>query len=474
MVLNSTHMLKKKIIVLGAGLSGLSCAYELSKSGFEVTVIEKESSVGGLARSFKDGDFTCDFGPHRFHSEKHNLLNHIFEVLDGKVVEKIRKSEIFLKNRYFAYPLNTVDVIFKMPVHTLARIFLDYFVTKVRKNLKPISDDSFEKWVINRFGKKLYEIFFKEYTEKTWGLPCSEISEDYASQRITLLNLSDVIIKTIFRTKKVPRTYVSKFFYPEKGGIGAISEAYREKIIKSGNRVLTSTEVCNILTEGNRIHSISYKNESGEHVEEFSHILSTIPLTDLVSLIKPMPEKKIIQACSELFFRSIVFVYLVINRPRLTTNHWIYIPEKKFISNRFSEFKNFNENSSPQKKTIICAEVTCFYGDRIWNMNDERLADRVTEDLVQMKLIGENEVDRYFLCKLKHAYPIYDIYYKEHVGVIKDYLNHFDNLYYFGRNALFRYNNMDHSVEMGLTVAEDIVKEKKTDLRTATERKWFG
>ncbi len=462
----------RKVAVLGAGLAGLTCAYELSKAGFDVTVIEKEDYVGGLARSFKKGEFTCDLGPHRFHSEKKELVDHIREVLDDKTVKKIRKSEIYLKNRYFIYPLSAMDVISKMPFFTLLKIFYDYVYAKII--LQSIPDNSFENWVSKRFGNKLYEIFFKEYTEKTWGLACTEISADYASQRITLLNLTDVIMKTLFRPKNIPRTYVSEFSYPENGGIGTICEKYREKILAMGNKVITGAEVKEIETDKNRILSISYENGSSPKKEEYDYFCSTIPLTDLVSLITPEPEGKIKQSCSELFFRSIVFVYLVVNRPRLSANHWIYMPERKFISNRFSEFKNFNENSAPPRKTIICAEVTCFFGDRIWNMNDERIVDRVTEDLVQMGLIGENDVESYFLCKLKHAYPIYDIYYRQHVTVIKDYLEGFDNLHYFGRNALFRYNNMDHSVEMGLNVAEDIIKGKKSDLRTATEKKWFG
>lgn len=462
----------RKVAVLGAGLAGLTCAYELSKAGFDVTVIEKEAYVGGLARSFIKGQFTCDLGPHRFHSEKPELINHITEVLDGKAVKKIRKSEIYLKDRYFVYPLSAVDVIFKMPFFTLLKIFYDYIEAKIR--LQSIPDNSFENWVSKRFGKKLYEIFFKEYTEKTWGLACTEISADYASQRISLLNLSDVIMKTLFRPKNIPRTYVSKFFYPESGGIGTICEKYREKIIAMGNKVLTGAEVSNIPTRNSKIASISYNDGTSAITEEFDYFCSTIPLTDIVSLIDPAPDEKVKQSCSELFFRSIVFVYLVINRPRLSDNHWIYMPERRFISNRFSEFKNFNENSAPSRQTAICAEVTCFFGDRIWNMNDERIVDRVTEDLVQMGLIGENDVESYFLCKLKHAYPIYDIYYHQHVNVIKNYLEGFDNLHYFGRNALFRYNNMDHSVEMGLNVADDIINERKTDLRTAIEKKWFG
>jgi protoporphyrinogen oxidase len=197
-------------------------------------------------------------------------------------------------------------------------------------------------------------------------------------------------------------------------------------------------------------------------------------MTDLVSLITPQDDIKVKQACSELFFRSIVFVYLIINKPKLSDNHWIYIPGRFFLSNRISEFKNFNEDCAPPKKTIICSEVTCFCGDRIWNMNNERLADRVTEDLVQLGLIGENEVEDYFTYRMKHAYPIYDIYYREHLDVIRNFLNRFENLYSFGRNALFRYNNMDHSVEMGLAVAESVIKGEKANLETATQKKWFG
>ena len=362
----------------------------------------------------------------------------------------------------------------KMPLPTLLKIFYDYLKTRVKLKLKDISDDSFEDWVTNRFGKTLYEIFFKEYTEKTWGLPCSEISSDYAAQRIGLLNLWDAVIKSIFKTKNIPRTYVSQFYYPREGGIGKIAKKYKEKIAKYGGRILLGTEIEAINVSDSGVKSVIYESKGTRHSENYDYVCSTIPMTELTYLITPQDDNEVKQACSELFFRSIVFVYLIINKPRLSDNHWIYIPERIFLSNRISEFKNFNEDSSPPRKTIICSEVTCFCGDRIWNMNNERLVDRVTEDLVQLGLIGENEVEDYFIYKMKHAYPIYDIYYQEHLAVIRNFLNRFENLRYFGRNALFRYNNMDHSVEMGLTVAEGVIKGEKTNLETATEKKWFG
>lgn len=466
--------MKKRVIIFGAGLAGLSCGYELARNGLDVTLIEKENEVGGLAKSFQNGKFTYDLGPHRFHSEKTYLIEHIKEILDNEVVIKKRKSEIFLKNRYFEYPLRTANIMVKMPLLTLLKIFYDYLKAQVKVKFKDVSDDSFEDWVTNRFGKTLYEIFFKEYTEKTWGLPCSEISSDYAVQRISLLNLWDAVKKSIFKTKNVPRTYVSRFYYPREGGIGKIAEKYKEKIAKYGGKILLGAEIEAINVSDNRVTSVIYESKGTRYSENYDYVCSTIPMTELTYLITPQDDDEVKQACSELFFRSIVFVYLIINKPRLSDNHWIYIPEKIFLSNRISEFKNFNEDSSPSRKTIICSEVTCFCGDRIWNMNNERLVDRVTEDLVQLGLIGENEVEDYFIYKMKHAYPTYDIYYQEHLGVIRNFLNQFENLCYFGRNALFRYNNMDHSVEMGLTVAESVIKGERANLGTATEKKWFG
>jgi protoporphyrinogen oxidase len=466
--------MKKRVIILGAGLAGLSCGYELVRHGLDVTLIEKENEVGGLAKSFQKGKFTYDLGPHRFHSEKTSLIEHIKEILDNEIVIKKRKSEIFLKNHYFEYPLRTANIIAKMPLPTLIKIFYDYFKTQVKIRCKDSSDNSFEDWVTNRFGKTLYEIFFKEYTEKTWGLQCSEISSDYAAQRITLLNLWDAVIKSIFKTKNTPRTYVSQFYYPREGGIGEIAKKYQEKIAQQGGKIFLGSHIKSIQVSDGGVQSVIFESKGTRHSENYDYVCSTIPMTELTSLITPQDDNEVKQACSELFFRSIVFVYLIINRPRLSDNHWIYIPERRFLSNRISEFKNFNEDSSPPRKTMICSEITCFCGDRIWNMNNERLVDRVTEDLVQLGLIGENEVEDYFIYKMEHAYPIYDLYYQEHLGVMRNFLNRFENLYYFGRNALFRYNNMDHSVEMGLTVAEGVISGKKAHLETATTNKWFG
>ena len=228
--------MSKRVVILGGGLAGLSCGYELSRKGHDIVVLEREPHVGGMASSFiENGDeyWTHDFGPHRFHSGDENLIKHVEEILGENVVWAERLSRIVLFNKFFDYPLNAKNVLTNMPPLLLVRAFLDYFWVRFQDTckLKTFDDKSFEGWVTRRFGKTLYRIFFGQYTEKAWGMPPSQISSNWASQRITLLSLWDTVVKTLFPGKgNTPRTLVRKFIYPKFGGIGELARGYAQRI----------------------------------------------------------------------------------------------------------------------------------------------------------------------------------------------------------------------------------------------------
>ncbi|MGH9184336.1 MAG: FAD-dependent oxidoreductase, partial [Acidimicrobiales bacterium] len=233
----------KHVVVLGAGLAGLSCAYELTKGGHTVTVLEREPHIGGMASSFVEDDpeYWCyDFGPHRFHTTDETLKDHIKEILDENWVPAKRLSRIVLYGKFFDYPLKAGNVLRNLPKRILVKAFLDYFWVrfKDRTGITKYRDDNFETWVERRFGRTLYRIFFGMYTEKAWGMPPNTISADWASQRITLLNLADTVKQAVFKPKNVPRTLVTDFVYPEYGGIGEIARGYEKKICELGSTVL--------------------------------------------------------------------------------------------------------------------------------------------------------------------------------------------------------------------------------------------
>ncbi|MBD3389047.1 MAG: FAD-dependent oxidoreductase [Candidatus Altiarchaeales archaeon] len=461
-----------KVVVLGAGLGGLSASYELAKKGVDVTVLEKEGRVGGMAKSHSEGGFTYDLGPHRFHTKEDSLVEHVNRLLDGDLDEKERVSRILLEGRFFDYPLKVGNAFFNMPPSTTARIMLDYTTMKLRNILGGGEDGNFEEWVLSRFGRKLYEIYFKVYTEKTWGIPCTELSADWAAQRISLLSLWDTLVKTL-SIGETPRTYVSRFHYPRSHGIGRISEAYERGIRDRGGKIRVSSPVKEVTASGGRITGIGYDGGTIK-VGDDDIVFNTIPITDFIRCVSPKPPDDVLEANERLRFRSIVFVYLKFDRDRVSHDHWIYLPELKYKANRVSESKNFNAGNTPDGKTIVGAEITCQMGDETWNASKEELSERVLKDMVGIGLVEEGEYIDSTVRKMEHAYPVYDLTYRENLDTAIDYLKGFANLRFFGRNGLFRYNNMDHSIHMGLKAAEAATDKNVDYMKVATEERWFG
>ncbi|MEW6741192.1 MAG: FAD-dependent oxidoreductase [Planctomycetota bacterium] len=463
----------QNVHVLGAGLAGLAAAHDFAKAGLQVTVLEKEDHVGGLAASFDIGDgFTVDLGPHRFHTASEAILEHVKGVLADNVHQRQRLSRIFIMGRLFNYPLKASNVVRNLPPLTLVKAFLDYFAIRIWNGIRPIPDDCFENYVIKRFGKTLYRIFFGTYTEKAWGIPCTQISADWASQRITLLNLWDTVKKTLFRPKNVPRTLVSRFHYPRQGGIGAISRGYVTAIESMGGRVLTGAPAVRLRHDGKVVTEIHYRRGGEVTVEPVERVVATIPVTVLCSLLDPPAPSDVLQANSLLRHKAIAFVYLKLDREKVTDDHWIYLPEKELAVHRISEFKNFSEQTCPPHRTVVCAEITCSYQDRIWTMDEAGLIDLATRDLVKVGLIKAEQVSGGTVRRERYAYPIYDLTYRENLQKVLAYVRSYANLDTTGRQGLFRYNNMDHSVAMGMKVAR--ASQRDEHARVASGSEYFG
>ncbi len=467
--------MNKVVTILGAGLTGLSTGYALAKAGVAVRIIEKEHYIGGLATSFVSGDFTYDLGPHRFHSHDDKVLDHVKDLLLDNWHYRDRLSRIFMRDRFFNYPLKASNVLKNLPMPFLAKAFANYIGIRIRNSVRPIPDDCFENWVMKRFGKTLYETFFGMYTEKAWGMPCTEISADWAAQRITLLNLWDTVKKTLYKPKNMPRTYVSKFIYPIKGGIRAICDRYAEEICKNGGEIILGAKIKGIETKGTRAQTISFEVKGAIRTLEIERLVSTIPCTVLLDYVHPAAPEPVRAANSALKHISIVFVILDLALDKLTDDHWIYLPEHHLTIHRISEFKNFSDQSSPAGKTVICAEITCSKGDRIWNSDHATVKNIVAKDLQVLGLIKPGDVGRARIHRASHAYPTYDLKYKNNLDTLLGYHNSFENILTAGRQGLFKYNNMDHSIEMGLDVAESILTGKKQGHGTiASEKKYFG
>lgn len=466
----------RSVTILGGGLAGLSAAQKFSESGWDVTVLEREAEVGGLASSFVQDGYTCDHGPHRLYSSLKELNDHFKMVLDGNHHDRNRLSRIYMKGKFFDYPLKAGNVLRSLPPWLLFRSFFDYFVVRVRNAVRPIPDDNFENWVIKRFGRTLYDLFFGTYTRKAWGIPCNQISADWASQRISLLSLWDTVKKTVFKPRNTPRTLVSVFLYPVKGGIGELSRGYQRLVERDGGKVITGASVVQVESDGDTVTGITYEKDGARHTATSDLYVSTIPLTLLVPMLGSGVPARCHEAVAGLKHKGIVFVYLKLDRPQLTPDHWIYIPEEHIAVHRISEFTNFSKDCAPEGKSLVCAEITATKGDKHWTMDDEDLVKLATDNLVTLGLLKPDEVmSGGFVRRLDYAYPIYDLTYRAHVDSLMGYLKTFGNMVSTGRQGLFRYGNMDHSIAMGHAVARRTLEKRGIDhSEVAAGDEYFG
>ncbi|HEX2015251.1 MAG TPA: FAD-dependent oxidoreductase [Solirubrobacteraceae bacterium] len=470
------------VVVLGGGLAGLSCAYELARSGVTVTVIEREQHAGGMASSFVQDDgsehWSYDFGPHRFHTTDPELIEHVRHVLGDNYLAAQRLSRIVLFNKFFDYPLRASNVLRHLPPRVLVRAFLDYFWVRFteRTGITHHSDDNFEGWVTKRFGRTLYDLFFGTYTGKAWKMAPNQISGDWAHQRISLLSLGDAVKKSLFRPVKndAPRGLVTEFLYPRSGGIGEIARGYVRHIEDMGGTVITGSPAVRVHRDGNRVTGIEHGGPNRALVQG-DYYISTIPITALARAVRPAAPEEVRTAIANLRYVSIIFVYVKVNKPQVSPDSWLYLPESHLTVHRLSEFKNFSPGSAPADKTMVCAEITCRIGDVHWRAKDDELIALAVSDLDAIGLVKPEEVLDAFVTKIPYAYPVYDLQYKETLAPILQFVHSLENIQTGGRQGLFRYNNMDQSIEMGRRMARSVVEHRDAGHETvATGREYFG
>lgn len=464
------------VAVIGAGLAGLSCAYELAKAGHTVTIVEKEAEVGGLGRSWQTDGYWLDYGPHRFHSRNKELIEHLYEVMDNEVVTRDRLSRIYMQGKFFNYPLKLSNVLTALPKGIMVRAIWDYMWVRMRQWFKPIPDSNFENWVTKRFGKTLYEIFFGTYTSKAWKMPCTEISADWASQRISQANLWHTIKTTVFPPKEGEvRSLVSEFWYPAHGGIGTICRKYAEKVEGMGNPIILEASAKEILADGGQAHGVVYEKDGEEHTIECDHVVNTMPLPRMLEALSPEITDEVRTAIDGLKYIGIVFVYLEVDTPQVSPDHWVYLPEKHLTVHRISEFKNFSDHDIPGDKTILCCEITCREGDEHWNLDLAEGARIAENDLVTVGLLKPGMSRGIELRRIRYAYPVYDLTYRKNLDTLMQAARSVPGLTTTGRQGLYRYNNMDHSVAMGRKVARTLIKGQDAGAdKVAAEQEYFG
>lgn len=455
----ATPFIKEKysVVVAGGGLTGLAAGYFLTKAGIQAAVFERDSAVGGLSRTVLHNGFRFDLGGHRFFTKNERINALIRELMKGELVSVPRKSRIYLRGKYFDYPLRPFNALFGLGIPTTARILADYCAERVRGLVREPGQVSLEDWVISHFGRTMFTIYFKEYSEKVWGVDCSRISVDWVAQRIRGLSLTKAVRNAFFRFsgRDIP-SLVDRFDYPALG-IGRISDRLREEIEKS-NPVFTDTGVERIHHSGFRVRSVEVGGKGQGRRVETGHFISSMPLPALVRSLDPPPPEDIRAAAERLRFRDLVVVAVMVGRRRVTDLTWIYIPEQKIPFGRIHEPTNWSGEMAPEGKTLLVIEYFSTEGDALWNEGDDTLVRITVENLEKLGFIGRGEVIDSCVVRAPKAYPLFEVGYAELCRKVYAYLERFGNLHIAGRVGMFRYYNMDHAIESGLRAAEAVAE----------------
>ncbi len=453
----STKKGKKGIVVLGGGLSGLSAAHTLSEAGREVLLFEADPVVGGLSKTIVHNGFRFDLGGHRFITKKKKVEDYVKRLLDKESLAVSRKSKIYMRGMFFDYPLKPANAIFGMGLSTTARILFDYIKEKLKGIFRAPVNVSLEDWVVNNFGRTMFNLYFKDYSEKVWGIGSDRIAEEWVSQRIRGLSLWVAIKNAFFKFsgKDVP-TLASSFIYPSPG-IGFISDRLKEEI-EGKNTVMTGTRVEKIVHNDFVVSNVVASGSKGSYDIESGEVVSSIPVTSLVKMLSPAPPDDVIEAADSLNYRDLVLVTIMVDCEKLTDLTWIYIPEKSFSLGRIHEPKNWSSEMAPEGKTHFVCEYFCFEGDTVWKTDDKELVSMTVSQLIELGFIQGSEVIDSCVVRVPKTYPLFEVGYEKHYKKLSDYLDNFRNLRTTGRNGKFKYYNMDYTIESGIEAAEDLIK----------------
>jgi protoporphyrinogen oxidase len=453
-----------KTVIIGAGPAGLTAAYELSKQGSPVLVLESDPEyVGGIARTIHYKGFRFDIGGHRFFSKAREIEDLWTEIAGPDLLNRPRSSRIYYDGQFYAYPLRPFEALSKLGIFESVRCVLSFLLTRLnpRRHVK-----SFEDWVVNQFGERLFRIFFKTYTEKVWGMSCQEISADWAAQRIKGLSLASAIWHALSSRRKsedrrqVIKTLIDTFRYPRLGP-GMLWEKCAEKVRKHGGAVLLGRKVtaCHF-DPPSKLWTITCRGGDG-HVEEFQseHLISSMPIRELVTQLAPQLPAAVINAARSLRYRDFLTVGLIVRDRDRFTDNWIYIHDPNVKVGRIQNYKSWSPEMVPDP--ALCSyglEYFCFEGDGLWTAPDCDLIELAKREIQKVNLAASADVVDGCVIRQPKAYPVYDDAYQRHVETIRQALaENFPTLHLVGRNGMHKYNNQDHAMMTALLTARNIL-----------------
>jgi protoporphyrinogen oxidase len=459
--------LTPSVAVIGAGPAGLTAAYQLCKANAGVTVLEADLVyVGGISRTARYKGFHFDIGGHRFFSKSKEVEDFWTEILPDDMLDRPRSSRIFYNGKFFAYPLKAAEALFKLGLFEATRCVLSY----LKARAYPIKNPrNFEEWVTNQFGSRLFNIFFKTYTEKVWGMSCKEISADWAAQRIKGLSLSTAILNALWKPKpknkgEVIKSLIGSFRYPRRGP-GMMWEACADKVKKMGGAIRMGCKVVGCHWDADSgLWQITYEDaEKRRFVTQAQHVISSAPMRQLAHGVTPALSNEARRAADALKYRDFLTVMLILKDKKVFDDNWIYIHDPSVKVGRVQNFKSWSPEMVPDP-SMNCygMEYFCFEGDGLWSSTDEQLIEQAKREMEQIGLGKATDVLDGCVVRQPKAYPVYDDDYAKNVAAVRDELEEkYPTLHLIGRNGMHKYNNQDHAMMTAMLCVQNILAERK-------------
>jgi protoporphyrinogen oxidase len=452
---------ERHVVVIGGGPAGLTAAHELIQHGIQPLVLEKSDKVGGIARTENYRGYYFDMGGHRFFTKSEEVNNFWRNVLGDEFLRRPRLSRIYYNRKFFHYPLKPLNALAGLGLWQSIWVGMSY----LRWQLFPHrQEDTFEQWVTNRFGYRLFSIFFKSYTEKVWGISTSELSAEWAAQRIKDLDLKTALISMFIKPNNTIKTLIDEFDYPLRGP-GMLWEKVKDQIEDQNGQVWLNTTACGFNRLGSRIESVNVVRAGVSQVVTGTDFISSMPITEFILKLNPPPPAEVLEAARSLSYRDFLTVCLIVERDDLFADNWIYIHDPAVKVGRIQNFKNWSPAMIPDpSKTSLGLEYFCNEGDELWNSPDQDLIELGKREIEKIGLAKYAEVQDGVVFRVEKSYPVYDSNYRVHLDIIKEYVNSLENFQTIGRNGLHRYNNQDHAMLTGMLAVRNLVFNQQNDL----------
>lgn len=451
-------MKRKKVVIIGAGPAGLAAGYEFLKKGglekFDVEIFDADCQVGGISKTLRYKGYRFDVGGHRLYTKFPEIQEFYKKILGRDFLTRSLPKRIFYQQKYFEYPLSPVNALTNLGVLMALKVGASWGKRQIRPFKNP---KTFEEWVTNRFGDDLYRMFFKSYSEKIWGIPMTELSADWAAQRIQNFDLLKAVINA-FTKKANAKTVITSFNYPRYGS-GQLYENIQKILTKSGIKVSLNTQVVGIESKNNKISAIKIKNtKNGKSaIIKADYFVSTMPFNQLTRFLNP--PKTLLNRLGKIYFRNFITVNLII-KGNPNPFQCIYVHEPNVDVGRIENFRNWSLGMVPKRSqnAPLCMEYFTFEHERLWKKSDSELLKQAKEEINRMGIVPRKNILGGFVHRAKDVYPVYNFDYATPLEMAKKHVGKYTNLYTCGRGGLFKYNNMDHSILTGFYAARNIIE----------------